>query len=135
MCLVMICIVIGMEKPLLIVLQREAPHIFFSDLPSFWLKPAFSNLEHLALYSNLYVGFVPKCDFRGLHFPKLKTLALGNHAFIHDSQLDWILSHGETLTELYLDHCSIIFEATVYPKTMERTYLPPDDFKPHPRVQ
>lgn len=129
------CIVIGMKKSLLILLQREASHTFFSDLPSFWLKPALSNLEHLTLYSDIYVGFVSKCDFRGLHFPKLKTLALGNHAFIHDSQRDWILSHGETLSELYMDNCAIIFEATVYPKTIEHSYLPPHAFKPHPRVQ
>ncbi|KAL4912536.1 hypothetical protein BDW62DRAFT_216256 [Aspergillus aurantiobrunneus] len=112
--------------------HRDRPQLFFSELPSFWLKPGLSKLEHLSLYSSLYVGFLSKCDFRGLHFPSLKTLALANHVFAHDSQLDWILSHKETLTELYLDDCGILFEAAV--TVPERTYLPPEAFRPHPNL-
>ncbi|KAL4744474.1 hypothetical protein BDW72DRAFT_208988 [Aspergillus terricola var. indicus] len=40
-------------------------------------------------------------------------LAFGNHTFIHDSQLDWILSHAATLTALYLDDCAIVHEAAL----------------------
>ncbi|KAL4779302.1 hypothetical protein BJX76DRAFT_351902 [Aspergillus varians] len=61
--------------------ERGNPQVFFSELPSFWLKPALSSLKHPALYSSIYIGFFPKCDFRGLHFPQLKTLTLGNHTF------------------------------------------------------
>ncbi|KAK2768532.1 hypothetical protein FQN54_000388 [Arachnomyces sp. PD_36] len=113
--------------------QKKEPHIFYTKLPSIWLKPTTSNLRHLTLYSNLYFGFYPKLDLREAHFPHLETLSLGNYAFVHDSQLDWILSHGSTLTELYLDDCTIIHEVATYDK--ERTYLSPDTFRAHPKLE
>ncbi|PYH77003.1 hypothetical protein BO82DRAFT_406612 [Aspergillus uvarum CBS 121591] len=61
-----------------------------------------------------YFGFYPKLDLREIHLPRLKTLALGKYAFVHDSQLEWILSHSKTLTELYLDDNPILFEVSVY---------------------
>lgn len=92
-----------------------------------------SNLVHLTLYSNLLFGFYPVCDLRDIHFPSLKTLALGNHTFIHDSQLEWILSHGSTLTELYLDDCVIVWEAGIYyERDCGPTLLPREDFRTHP---
>ncbi|CEL10347.1 hypothetical protein ASPCAL13468 [Aspergillus calidoustus] len=112
--------------------QRDPPQKFHSELPSFWLKPTMSNLEHLTLYSSLYFGFYPICDLRDIHFPRLKTLALGNHTFIHDSQLEWILSHGSTLTELYLDDCVIVWEAAIYHRDCGPTLLPREDFRTHP---
>ncbi|KAL4965001.1 uncharacterized protein BDV14DRAFT_173546 [Aspergillus stella-maris] len=117
--------------------HRENPQTFFSEFPSTWLKPCLANLEHLTLYSTLYVGFFPKCDLRHLHFPRLKTLALGNHTFIDDSQLTWILSHASTLSELYLDDCAIVWEAAIYGDyelggdTYKRTLIPKESFKPH----
>lgn len=44
--------------------------------------------------------------------------------------MDWILSHGATLTELYLDDCPILFVVAVYEK--EKIYLSPDDFEFNP---
>lgn len=90
------------------------------------MKPTLATLQHLTIYSSNYFGFYPKFNPTGLHFPHLKTLALGNHAFIHDSQLDWILSHADTLTELYLDDCPILYEVAIYDK--EQTYLEPASF-------
>ncbi|KAL2827845.1 hypothetical protein BDW59DRAFT_55159 [Aspergillus cavernicola] len=112
--------------------EREAVHEFFPSLSLFWLTPAAANLQHLTIYSSIYFGFYPKFDLRGVHFPQLKTLALGNHTFVHDSQLDWILSHGVTLEELYLDDCPILFEVAIYDKN--RTLLDPSDLKSHPRL-
>ncbi|PTU20426.1 hypothetical protein P175DRAFT_0481806 [Aspergillus ochraceoroseus IBT 24754] len=112
-------------------LERDAPHEFFPELSSFWLKPALSSLEHLTIYSSNYFGFYPKCDLRGTHFPRLESLALGNYTFVHDSQLDWILSHAPTLTGLYLDDCPILYEVAIRDK--ERTYLDPADLQPDPR--
>ncbi|KAL4744792.1 hypothetical protein BDW72DRAFT_212179 [Aspergillus terricola var. indicus] len=120
--------------------HREAPQKFWPSLPSIWLKPALSNLQHLTLYSTIYTGFFPRCDLRDLHFPKLKSLTLGNHVFAHDSQLNWILSHSPTLSELYLDDCAILFEAAVFAEELERyetrqhTILPPSSFAPHPKL-
>ncbi|KAF9888903.1 hypothetical protein FE257_008273 [Aspergillus nanangensis] len=103
------------------------PHEFFTALPSFWLNPAASNLEHLTIYSNLFYGFFPKLNLQGVHFPRLKSLAFGNYEFVHDSQLDWILSHGSTLTQLYLDNCHILFEVAI--DCPEKTYLEPRVFE------
>ncbi|KAL4742471.1 hypothetical protein BDV11DRAFT_11873 [Aspergillus similis] len=116
--------------------DRDNPQKFFPELPSVWLEPCLSNLQHLTLYSSIYIGFTPKCDLSGLHFPKLKTLAFGNHTFIHDSQLDWILSHAATLTALYLDDCAIVHEAAVDSDSARRgqTLLPSDAFRPHPHL-
>ncbi|KAL4863466.1 hypothetical protein BDV12DRAFT_206461 [Aspergillus spectabilis] len=90
--------------------QREEPHVFYPALPSVCLKPTTASLQHLTIYSSLYCGFYPKLDFRDIHFPRLKSLALRNYGFVHDSQLKWILSHAATLSELYLDDCAIIYE-------------------------
>ncbi|PLB55531.1 hypothetical protein P170DRAFT_399698 [Aspergillus steynii IBT 23096] len=109
-------------------LTHDEPHQFFTDLPSFWLQPTLAKLQYLTLYSSNYFGFYPKFDPTGLYFPQLKTLALGNHAFVHDSQLDWILSHGETLTELYLDDCPILYEVAIYEN--DKTYLDAASFGP-----
>ncbi|KAL4932109.1 uncharacterized protein BDV17DRAFT_288188 [Aspergillus undulatus] len=120
--------------------EDDEPIDYAGDQHPSWLKPTLATLEHLTLYSTLYIGFFPKCDLRPLHFPRLKTLALGNHTFCHDSQPQWILSHADTLTELYLDDCSIMWEAAVYNEaasdenTSERTLLPRDAFKPHPHL-
>ncbi|KAL4804169.1 hypothetical protein BDV18DRAFT_162577 [Aspergillus unguis] len=107
--------------------KREETYDFYSEIPAFWLKPTTSTLQHLTIYSPLPCGFYPKLDFRGLHFPHLKTLYLGNYGFVHDSQLDWILSHGATLSELYLDECTILYEVSI--KDYENTYLAPEAFK------
>lgn len=112
------------------------PQKFFLELPSVWLEPCLSNLQHLTLYSSIYIGFAPKCDLRGLHFPKLRTLAFGNYTFIHDSQLDWILSHAATLTALYLDDCAIVHEAATFLDSYKQgqTLLAFDAFRPHPHL-
>ncbi|KAF1980235.1 hypothetical protein BU23DRAFT_4966 [Bimuria novae-zelandiae CBS 107.79] len=48
--------------------------------------------------------------YASVHFAQLKTLALGQFIFSHDHQFEWIISHAETLQELYLDHCSILYQ-------------------------
>jgi len=58
----------------------------------------------------MLVGWFPKLDLREVHFDHLKTLALGHFIFAYDWQFDWIVSHRSTLTELYLDQCSILYQ-------------------------
>ena len=65
------------------------------------------SLQKLSLYSSLYWGFWPHVNLEGVHFPNLKSLALGNFSFYEDKQLDWIIMHS-TLQELYLDNCPIL---------------------------
>jgi len=55
-----------------------------AELPSLWLQPAANNLTTLVLYQTFYFGYSPKLDLRGVHFPHLRTLALGNYVFTHD---------------------------------------------------
>lgn len=95
----------------------EEKYEFFNHLPETWLAPSISdNLRVLSLYYNEYWGWLPKMDFRGMAFPRLKVLALGQYVFSHDWQIDWIASIGQEngsggLEELYLDNCPIMFQA------------------------
>jgi len=87
--------------------ERERHEFFARDLLQYWLKPVQENLVHLKLESTCYWGWVPKCDLRGVRFPHLKSLELGEMTFTHDWQLEWIISHGDTLTQLSLRQCPI----------------------------
>ncbi|KAM0700435.1 hypothetical protein Q7P35_012156 [Cladosporium inversicolor] len=91
----------------------ERHQFFGADLVDLWLAPVQHNLVSLKLYSNCYWGYLPKCDLRKLHFPRLKRLALGKMTFTHDWQLDWILSHGQTLESLTLYDCPLVHDANV----------------------
>jgi hypothetical protein len=61
---------------------------FFNELSGVCLKPASENLTSLTLHSSNYWDYMPKSDFRGRHFPRLKKLKLENYVFTHDWQLD-----------------------------------------------
>jgi hypothetical protein len=84
-------------------------HGEWAEFPSFWLAPAV-NLRHLTLYSDVPFGWFPKLDLRSVHFAQLETLALGQVIFANDSLFEWITKHSGTLKELYLDHCSILYQ-------------------------
>ena len=105
-------------------------HVFFGrDLRQYWLEPLQDKLVNLKIYSNCPWGYLPKCDLRGLHFPRLKSLSLGNMTFTHDWQLDWIISHGDTLELLTLDDCPIIHEAMVSGAYDSERYMSLDDIE------
>ncbi|RMJ20237.1 hypothetical protein CDV36_000122 [Fusarium kuroshium] len=95
----------------------EEKYEFFDHLPTTWLAPSISdNLRVLSLFYAEYWGWLPKMDFRGMEFPRLKVLALGQYVFSHDWQIDWIASIGQQngsggLEELYLDDCPLLFQA------------------------
>ncbi|KAF2875359.1 hypothetical protein BDV95DRAFT_565003 [Massariosphaeria phaeospora] len=83
-------------------------HVFFNrQLNEHWLSPLQHQLTHLSLYASDYWGVFPRWDCRGLRFPHLQSLALGNWSIAHQWQIDWILAHADTLEELYLDDCPI----------------------------
>lgn len=73
-----------------------------------------TQLTNLTLYADTYWGHFPSCPLDDLHFPNLQSLALGHYSFTHDSQLDWIFSHGQTLQILSLGDCPIIHHCTMY---------------------
>ncbi|CAG8367984.1 unnamed protein product [Penicillium salamii] len=90
--------------------EKPEFHDFFNRLlPTVWLKPAMSSLRNLTLYSDMYWGFYPRSPLKGIHFPNLQSLTLGNYCFFEDAQLDWILSHS-TLQDIHLDDCAILFQ-------------------------
>jgi len=109
-------------------IESAQRHILFGrDLRQYWLEPLQEKLVNLKIYSNCLWGYLPKCDLRGLHFPHLKSLSLGNMTFTHDWQLDWIISHADTLETLTLDDCPIIHEAMLGNDFDSERYVPFDD--------
>ncbi|KAF1962027.1 hypothetical protein CC80DRAFT_574837 [Byssothecium circinans] len=90
-------------------IELDNLHIGFDcDLPLHWLEPLQPQLTDLSIFSNTFWGFYPDCNLQDIHFPNLKSLSLGNWNIVHDWQIDWILSHGTTLRELFLDDCGIV---------------------------
>lgn len=82
---------------------------FTHHIPKFWLKPLSQQLTHLSLYCPDLWGIWPFVDLREIPtFPYLKSLCLGNFMFAHDWQVDWIVSHGSSLQNLYFDDCKIV---------------------------
>ncbi|KAF2501498.1 hypothetical protein BU16DRAFT_613384 [Lophium mytilinum] len=77
-------------------------------LPSVWLHPCRHQLRHLSLSCNVYYGYIPKLDLRGVHFPCLRTLAFRRYIFSDKWQLDWLVSHSDTLSELYIADSGIL---------------------------
>jgi hypothetical protein len=119
-------------------------HDFFGfELQEYWLAPFAANLEYLKIYGNreVYWGFYPACNLP--HFPVLKTLILGYVSFASELQIQWLLSHANTLEELILDNAilgiaveigevevDIINQTVVY----ERDYTKdPPGYQPKPR--
>ena len=90
--------------------RGDEPHEFFTRLPRTWLVPAAPSLTSLALGASKLWGYILKVDFRRVHFPRLKSLAMHNFVFSHDWQLKWILSHT-SLETLCLFRCQILMDA------------------------
>ncbi|KAK1830967.1 f-box domain protein [Podospora conica] len=88
-------------------------HAFMAELPLTVFTPdCAANLRSLVLYqTTFHFGYAPKLDLRGVRFPRLRTLALGNYTFTHDWQLAWLGAHAGTLEELYLDDCVVVYYA------------------------
>ncbi|MCJ1243976.1 hypothetical protein MMC30_001173 [Trapelia coarctata] len=93
-------------------IYEPALYDFLNELPSIWLQPVSSSLTTLSLYQDDYWGWCPK--FSGFQFESLKVLALGNFTFAHADHLNWTLGLGNTLHELYLDDCPILYAAMTY---------------------
>ncbi|KAI8625498.1 hypothetical protein F5Y19DRAFT_450267 [Xylariaceae sp. FL1651] len=88
-------------------------YCFNSNLRTHWLEPTQNQLTHLTLNCDVCWGVRPFADLRGLYFPQLQSLALGNWTIIHSWQIEWITSHGATLRELVLDDCPIAYILSV----------------------
>ncbi|KAF2198934.1 hypothetical protein GQ43DRAFT_399845, partial [Delitschia confertaspora ATCC 74209] len=93
-------------------IEKPACHkAFEEDLPRQWFTPPLqAQLTHLTIYGTECLwGVWPFVDLRRVPtFRSLKSLSLGNFTIVHKWQLDWIVSHSDTLEELLLDDCPII---------------------------
>lgn len=91
-------------------LQCANIHPFWDRFTDRFLRPAHETLSTVALYSDVPFGWFPKLDFRSIHLERLRSLTLGHYIFCHDHQVSWILDHHQTLQELNLDRCSILYQ-------------------------
>lgn len=82
-----------------------------NELPMTWLVPVASHIHALSLAQDEPFGYLPKLDLRFLHFQQLKSLHVRNWTFTHDWQLEWLISHHNTLQELLLFDCAIVYHA------------------------
>jgi hypothetical protein len=73
-----------------------------------WIGQNQAILKSLNLVFEGYLGYYPKLDLRNIHYPCLKVLKLSHVTLSHEAQIDWILSHKNTLTTLHLFDCPII---------------------------
>ena len=105
----LIAVQIDEASPESYVLQNALYEFFSEGLREAWLKPASQNITHLTLYTNMYWGWVPGFDPRGIRFPSVRYLALGNYTFAHDWQIGWIISHFADLETLIMVDCPILF--------------------------
>ncbi|KAH0383224.1 hypothetical protein KCU92_g5560, partial [Aureobasidium melanogenum] len=87
--------------------QPEVHDFFGLELQEYWLGRVAAQLEYLRIYGNeeAYWGFYPAGNLP--HFPALRTLILGDYSFTSEKQVQWILSHADTLEELVLDDAMI----------------------------
>jgi hypothetical protein len=105
-------------------IDKPALHTGYTqDLPNIWLRPLNGQLTRLTLYGDSLWGIWPIVDFRTIpRFMHLKSLSLGNFTIAHNWQIDWIVSHNETLEELILDDCFIVTTLSVNEKPMKANF-------------
>ncbi|KAF2153361.1 hypothetical protein K461DRAFT_293628 [Myriangium duriaei CBS 260.36] len=86
--------------------------VFYPYLLFEWIAPASAHLTSLSLYSDDLWGLIPGHSWTGLHFPRLKSLKLGNYHIGHDDQFDWVLAQT-TLKELVLHNCAMFYQMCI----------------------
>ena len=93
------------------------------------ILPCFSDqLTSLTLYFHECWGVCPGYfEGKGLYFPNLRTLSLGNYVIGHNDQFDWVLSHA-SLTSLRLDMCFIVSHMAFHGYCFKRWAVPTHDW-------
>ncbi|PLB54570.1 hypothetical protein P170DRAFT_432203 [Aspergillus steynii IBT 23096] len=105
---------------------------FESFLHHQWLVPLSNHLVSLTLSFRSPWGTIPGYfDGRGLHFPRLRTLTLGNFVIGHHDQFDWILNQS-SLVSLCLDNCSILSYMTTFGESLEELHVQAHDWVQYP---
>ncbi|PLN84720.1 hypothetical protein BDW42DRAFT_199214 [Aspergillus taichungensis] len=95
------------------ILCKDLPSDSYLETPSKWLQPAAAALRKLDL---MFCGDQPAWSIfsvEDVHFPQLRSLTLRGCTFTADAQVEWILSHADTLGELVLERCRILIHADI----------------------
>jgi hypothetical protein len=110
-------------------IDRNAQREFEPHLYAHWLIPLADQLTSLTLYlSPLPWGLIPACfDGRGLKFPNLRELALGNFVIGHDDHFDWVLNQ-KSLRRLSLDQCYVASHIHLTTKIIKLWNIRTDDW-------
>ncbi|KAF2628187.1 hypothetical protein BU25DRAFT_458036 [Macroventuria anomochaeta] len=104
---------------------RYRHSLFNIHLNTTWLTPLQTQLTHLTLHSNTYWGVYPPWQPGDLHFPRLRSLALGKWTIAFDWQIDFIVSHSDTLQELFLTNCPILHALRMTPRQSDNQWRRP----------
>ena len=96
--------------------------LFNADLNKDWLLPMQTQLTHLTLHCNTYWGVYPRWQPSNLHFPHLKSLALGKWTIAFDWQIEFITSHAQTLEQLILTNCPILHALRMTRRQLENDW-------------
>ncbi|RAQ42085.1 hypothetical protein AFGD_000803 [Aspergillus flavus] len=111
---------------------RIERQVFEPYLHHQWLAPLSDHLVCLTLSFQMGWGTIPGYfDGRGLHFPRLKTLNLGNFVIGHHNQFDWVLTQS-SLMSLRLDRCSIVSHITTHEDNIEKWHVRTNDWYEYP---
>lgn len=108
--------------------QTYEPYLQKSLLP-----PLADQLTNLTLAFGEEWGVVPGYfDGKGLVFPRLKTLSLGDFVIGYHDHFDWVLAQ-KTLTTLRLDACHIVSHLQVHDDELKTWGIRTDDWELQPR--
>ncbi|KNG86960.1 hypothetical protein ANOM_004188 [Aspergillus nomiae NRRL 13137] len=111
---------------------RIERQVFEPYLHRQWLAPLADHLVCLTLSFQVGWGTIPGYfDGSGLHFPRLKTLNLGNFVIGHHAQFDWVLNQS-SLVCLRLDRCSIVSHITTHQTNLEEWHVQTHDWHEYP---
>jgi hypothetical protein len=92
-----------------------------------WLEPFAHQLTALSLSFNECWGTMPGYfDGRGLIFPRLKALTLGNFVASNHDHFNWVLNQP-SLTSLHLHNCFIASYLSLLDEDLERWRIPLQD--------
>jgi hypothetical protein len=98
-------------------LELNSRHTFFNVyLSKKWLEPVHRQLTHLSLHCNTYWGIYPQWQPGSLHFPHLQSMSFAQWTLFYDWQVEFITSHGQTLEQLILVNCPIIYALSMTPR-------------------
>ncbi|PLB34807.1 F-box protein [Aspergillus candidus] len=90
------------------ILYRVLPSRISMEIQSKWLRPTAASLQQLDLMFSAGQPAWSIFNLSDMHFPQLRSLTLRGCTFAAEAQLEWIVSHADTLQEMVLENCRIL---------------------------